>query len=345
MSFTLPPGTRGQLILQALLPMVLACLALSSCAAPRASEKPSTCPEPSAADSPALESSTFTSFDGNRFSYSKWLPLDNGQPSVVVVGLHGISGASTDLSILGKHLQKHSPSAAVYAPDLRGQGNDPVPSRRGDIRDREDWFSDIRTFTRLVHQRHPGARIVWCGESMGSLIALHAVAACPSGRAAPCDALILSSPIAHISDDFPEWKRTALRWGARLFPWWKISLESLSAQDDVRVVRDVVHREQAQTNSYHVPAFTFRLLYTLGNMIESLPAQANRVGLPVLILHGGHDIFSRPEDVKAFSRQFAPTARITRHFYPESYHLLFYDHSHKQVLTDITCWIGSLDKP
>ena len=328
-----------------LLPLALACLVLSSCSAHLSAGKRPPCAAPSSVGAPTLQESAFTSFDGNRFPYSKWLPLDDSPPSVVVVGFHGIAGASTDLSILGKHLQEHDSSVAVYAPDLRGQGNDPVPSRRGDIQDRRDWFSDFRTFTRLVRQQHPKARIVWCGESMGSLIALHAVATSSSNRNPPCDALILSSPIAHIHDDFPQWKRTALRWGARLFPWWKISLESLSAQDDVRVVRDVVHREQAQTNSYHVPAFTFRLLYTLGNMIESLPAQANRVGLPVLILHGGHDIFSRPEDVKAFSRQFAPTARITRHFYPQSYHLLFYDHSHKQVLTDITCWIGSLDKP
>ena len=324
-----------------LLPMALASLVLSSCAARLSTGKLPPCP----VAAPALQNSTFTSFDGNQFPYHKWLPLDDSPPSVIVVGFHGIAGASTDLSVLGKHLQERHSPVAVYAPDLRGQGNDPIPSRRGDIRDQRDWFNDFETFTRLVRQQHPKARIVWCGESMGSLIALHAVATCSSSRNPPCDALILSSPIAHVHDDFPQWKRTALRWGAILFPRWKISLERLSGEDEVRVIRDVVHQDQVQTNSYHVSAFTLRLLYTLGTMIESLPAQASQVKLPVLLLHGGHDIFSHPDDVEAFSKCFPPGARVKRHFYPESYHLLFYDHNREQVLADITRWIGSLNSP
>ena len=112
----------------------------------------------------------------------------------------------------------------------------------------------------------------------------------------------------------------------------------------MRVIRDVVHQDQVQTNSYHVSAFTLRLLYTLGTMIESLPAQATRVELPVLLLHGGHDIFSRPDDVKAFSKRFPPGARVKRHFYPESYHLLFYNHQRGRVLADITRWLRYLNR-
>ena len=130
-----------------------------------------------------------------------------------------------------------------------------------------------------------------------------------------------------------------------LLPRRNISLDRLSGEDEVRVIRDVVHQDQVQTNSYHVSAFTLRLLYTLGTMIESLPAQATQVKLPVLLLHGGHDIFSHPDDVEAFSKCFPPGARVKRHFYPESYHLLFYDHNREQVLADITSWIGSLNSP
>ena len=179
---------------------------------------------------------------------------------------------------------------------------------------------------------------------MSTLITLHGVAGSPVDQP-PCDALILSSPIVRIHDDLPEWKRTALRWGSTLFPRFKISLETLSEEDEVRVIKDVVHQDQAQTNSYHVSAFTLRLLHTLGTMIESLPAQTSRINLPILILHGGHDIFSRPDDIAAFAEQFPPTAKIMRHFYPESYHLLFYDHDRKKVLAAINQWLDSLDSP
>jgi alpha-beta hydrolase superfamily lysophospholipase len=179
---------------------------------------------------------------------------------------------------------------------------------------------------------------------MGALIALHAVATCSSQKQPPCDALILSSPIARIHDDFPQWKRTALRWGARLFPRWKISLETLSGENEVHVIRDVIHQEQVQANPYHVSAFTMRLLSTLGTMIETSTEQATRIELPVLLLHGGHDIFSRPDDVKTFAGRFPPAARVKRHFYPESYHLLFYDHQKERVLADITRWLRSLNR-
>ncbi len=294
---------------------------------------------PAIGPQPALDATTFTSFDGDRFSYQRWVPKRS--PRLVVIGFHGIAGASTDLRILGEYLLDHLPRTAIYAPDLRGQGLDPIATRRGDIRDRHDWYNDAYTFTRLVRARHPGARVVWCGESMGSLIALHAAAAAP-GEALPCDALILSSPIARIQDGFPGWRRTALRLGAFLFPRHRISLESLSGQHEVQVIKGVVHEEQVETNPYHLSAFTLRLLYTLGNMIETLPEGPAQIDLPVLLLHGGHDVFSKPADVAAFQRNFPPDAPVQRAFYPESYHLLFYDHQRENVLTDITRWLRKI---
>jgi alpha-beta hydrolase superfamily lysophospholipase len=318
------------------LPLVGAAIMLvSSCA----SKTPVTAPVPQ----PALHESTYTSFDGDRFPYQKWLPKKDRSPRTVIIGFHGIAGASNDLGNLGEHLQENLPLTAVYAPDMRGQGNDPVAWRKGDIAHRHDWFNDIYTFTRLVRRRHPGATIVWCGESMGSLIALHATAAAQATHdALPCDALILSSPIARVHDDFPAWKRTALRWGASLFPRLRISLETLSGEDEVRVIKNVVHQDQVKTNSYHVSSFTLRLLYTLGTMIETVPEQARQLDLPVLLLHGGHDIFSRPEDVKSFATQFPEKAKVQRTYYPESYHLLFYDHQRETVLRDITRWLRKI---
>ena len=315
--------------------LILGILGVSSCAFKTTSSRVAT---------PELGKSAYTSFDGSRFPYRKWLPSSGQPPTTVVVGFHGIAGASSDWDALGSHLQDCQPAMAVYAPELRGQGNDPVFSRRGDIKDPQNWFNDFRSFTQLLRHRHPEARIIWCGESMSTLIALHGVAASPTAHP-PCDALILSSPIVRIHDDLPQWKRTALRWGSTIFPRFKISLETLSGEDEVRVIRDVVHQEQAQTNSYHVSAFTLRLLNTLGTMIESLPAQADRINLPLLILHGGHDIFSKPDDVVSFAEQFPPTTKIMRHFYPESYHLLFYDNDRQRVLTAISQWLVSLDGP
>ncbi|NIP97408.1 MAG: hypothetical protein GWO24_29825, partial [Akkermansiaceae bacterium] len=136
--------------LKVLLTPVLLCLgagALSSCATKSAV----TAPGPQ----PTLSATTFTSYDGDHFPYQNWVP--DREPTIVVIGFHGIAGASTDLRNLGEYLLEHLPGAAVYAPDLRGQGNDPDVSRRGDIGHPREWFNDAYTFTRLVRARHAGA--------------------------------------------------------------------------------------------------------------------------------------------------------------------------------------------
>ena len=107
----------------------------------------------------------------------------------------------------------------------------------------------------------------------------------------------------------------------------------------MQVIKDVVHQEQVQTNPYHVSAFTLRLLYTLGTMIEDLPAVAARLDLPVLLLHGGRDIFSHPEDVAAFEDAFPARAPVDRRYFPESFHLLLYDHEREKVLRATADWL------
>lgn len=298
---------------------------LSACTTPR-SVPPS---------SPTLAESSYTSFDGDRLPYRKWLP--KGDTTLVVVGFHGIAGASVDMGNLGKHLRQHLPGAAVYAPDLRGQGLDPRVSRRGDIRHREDWILDARTFSRLVRKEHPDARVVWCGESMGSLIALHTTA---GTTPPPCDALILSSPVVRIGEDIPAWRLHLLRLASCLAPKKRISLESISGEDTVQVTRGEVHQDQAATNPWHVPEFSLRLLSTLEHLIRTAPETATQVKMPVLILHGGGDIFSKPADIAEFTKRFPGSAE--RHYYPESYHLLFYDHEREQVLADVTRWLKGL---
>ena len=106
--------------------------------------------------------------DGEAFSYSLWAAdVPPGQaPRAVVVAVHGLSGAALDYEPLGSHLARHG--VATYALELRGQGNDPVPQRRGDLEQIGDWFADLSAFFALVRGLQPGARFYYYGESMGA---------------------------------------------------------------------------------------------------------------------------------------------------------------------------------
>ena len=288
-----------------------------------------------------LDQSHLHTFDGDALPYTKWLPQE--EPELIIIGVHGINGASSDYRPLAKHLLAELPKTAIYGAETRGQGKDPIKERRGHIGNRHDWFKDLTSFTSLIRKKHPKAKIIWCGESMGALITLHTYAEAEE-RQNLCDAMILASPITDIRSDFPQWKISLANFAGFLLPKARVSLESFSDQEKVRVTKDSVHSEQAATNSYHVKKHTLRLLTTLGKMMQSSKQASQKLNIPLLVLHGGKDIFSDPKDIEAFVAQLPKTATGTRKFYPESFHLLFHDHQSDKVIADIAAWLKALPK-
>lgn len=292
-------------------------------------------------DTIRLEKNTLHTFDGDHLPFTIWEPKE--EPELIIIGVHGISGAASDYKQLATQLLSNDHRIVIYAAETRGQGSDPIKERRGHIKKREDWFRDLYSLTKLVRKKHPKAKIVWCGESMGSLIVLHAYAAAQTEAGiSPCDAIILSSPITEIRGNFPRWKITAAHTIATLFPKARISLESLSGEKEVRVTKNVVHQEQANNNTYHIKRHTFRLLSTLGDMIETSSKAGRSVDIPILILHGGKDIFSEAEAVERFTKSLPEQNKVTRKYYPESFHLLFFDHQSDLVIKDIEKWLKTL---
>lgn len=274
------------------------------------------------------------------FGYRRWISKTT-EPDVIVIGIHGFCGASIDYTNLGNHLLLHQPRTGLYAYEVRGQGSDPILQRRGDIGDPRDWYRDLFAFTQLVRERHPDAKIVWYGESMGGLIAAHALRHSPAADQ-PCDALVLSSPVVRFRDDIPAWKIQLLRMAAETFPLARISLEGLSGGHDVQMTQASKHSSQAEKNSYNVTLYTLRLLGTLGRHIESMNECAAALRVPVLVLHGGKDYFTSDADIRGFVAHLAPGLGQTYRNYPNAYHLLMYDTQKEQIFCDVERWLNRL---
>ena len=294
---------------------------------------------------PSLTGKDFTTFDGDRLGYQKWVPKGEAKSSVttVIIGVHGISGYSGDYENLGKHLTNGRADTVLYAAEIRGQGMDPVADHRGDIRKATEWYRDLYTFTGLVHHLYPKAKIVWFGESMGSMIITHAYNQALPGERKP-DALVISSPIVGVKDQLPPWKFAMARAAATLFPKLRVSLETLSDGQKAMVTEDDIHDEQAAKNAWYIRRYTLRLLLTLGNMSDSFDDQATTVDCPVLLLHGGLDIFTPREKVDQLFMSFPSSPGKTKRFYPDSYHLLMYDHHREEIFDDVDRWIQKLKK-
>lgn len=292
---------------------------------------------------PHLAQKHYVSFDCDQFGYRKWVPASAAKkdPAIVIVGVHGISGYSGDYENLGKHLLKHRQDVALYAAETRGQGMDAKHSRRGDVRRQAEWCRDLYTFTHLIRRTHPESKIIWFGESMGSLIVMHAYGIQAPGEQQP-DAMIISSPIIEVESELPAWKLTAARIAALFFPKVRISLESLSDGRPAVVTRDDIHEQQAAKNPWHIRRFTLRLLITLGDMAQAMDLRARQVSCPILVMHGGKDLFTQSNKVDDFYRHLPEATPKTHKYYPDSHHLLMYDHEREKIFADITKWLDGL---
>ena len=273
------------------------------------------------------------------FGYRKWLAPET-EPDICIICLHGFCGASIDYENLGHHMMRNQPTTAVYAYEIRGQGNDPLRARRGDIDDPSLWYRDLETFTDKVRKEHPHAKIIWFGESMGSLIIAHTWQRHLQDQRPPCDGIIFSSPVVKVRSEFPRWKLALLESAAVPFPGARLSVETLAAGQQVPMTHDTFHSQQAETNSWNIDRHTLRLLATIGRMVDDMESLAPTFRVPVLVMHGGRDFFTSPQDVSEFCNLIPSTTPMHRAYFPDSYHLLMYDTQKERVFREVEHWLA-----
>jgi acylglycerol lipase len=286
----------------------------------------------------AVEHSLQNGEAGETFGYRTW-KRDHLKQDVVIIGIHGFSGASNDYANLGNYLVKRQTNTAVYAYELRGQGSDPIQERRGDIGHPSQWYTDLNAFTQLVRKRHPKAKIIWYGESMGGLIATHSLHSAPAGNP-PCDALILSSPIVRFRDDIELWKIALIQVAATTAPLARIPIDAFTGQEDIQVTQTTFYKEQSKTNSYNIEKHTLRFLGTLAKLIDGMNTCATKIEIPILVLHGEKDFLNTDSDVRGFVARIPESTDSTYHNYPGAYHLLMYDEKKEKIFRDVGKWVN-----
>lgn len=292
---------------------------------------------PSQNSRPRLGDTNWTSFDGKKMPIQKWLPPAGVRMRGVVIAVHGLSGAASDFWFLGASLPTRG--YAVYACELRGQGNDPVVDERGDIRSAGLWLDDLETFHELARRQHPGTPIFWYGESLGSLICLHTAANRLPDRRAP-DGIILASPVAGLRMTVSHFRRWLLQTTASLAPKTRFTLGDLAGIDESKfqVTSTTTHGMQMQTTPHHVSSFTVRLLAEVGRLLDHNNQAAGKLRMPVLFLASPNDILSSPDQIQSLFAQIgSPRKKLL--WYKRSHHLLLHDVQRSEVSNDLLRWI------
>jgi acylglycerol lipase len=305
-----------------------ACMALCSCAT-AISKKPV---------KPTLGKDTWQSYDGKVMPWSDKPAQGRRQPKAVVITVHGLSGAAMDFWMLEDEWPRRG--MAVCGMQLRGQGNDPVKRDRGNISSAQVWQKDLVTFHQLVRERYPGVPVFWYSESLGTLIALHAITShMPDSREWP-EGIIMSSPAAGLRLRPKGLRATMLYTAIATLPFFRVNLEKLGGVNDkdIRVTHDTTHGAQMAITSHYVSHFSLRLLGEIDTMMRTVPEAAPRVKVPVLMLASPNDVIASDEQIRMLFEILGSHDK-TIHWYLESYHLLLHDKQRQQVLKDATEWV------
>lgn len=270
--------------------------------------------------------------DGSRFPCHVWMPPSR-PPAGVVIGVHGLGGATSDFRALGEALA--AKGIAFHAYELRGQGNDPDKTHIGDIPSAHRWIDDLRSFDALVRGLHPGLPVIWLGESLGSLIICNTVTSQPP-EGAPA-ALVLVSPVPGFDRRVGLVQRQLLGLAALTRPARRVPLAEWARRDPSKwqVTGQTDHLGQMAQTPWAVDSFTLRFYHQLAIMIGRMKPQARSITQPVLVLNAGKDVFALAPLVEKFTGLLR---KGEQRFYPESHHLLFYDHDRERVVRDITSW-------
>lgn len=282
----------------------------------------------------------WTAPDGETFSYSLWnAELSAGEkPRAIVVAVHGLSGAALDYEPLGRHLARHG--VATVAPELRGQGNDPVPARRGDLESLENWYADLHAFFAMVRTRYSDTPIYYYGESMGAALLTRFLA-----QADQIDfpvGLVLASPVVELPAKPSWWQERVFRFFLWLRPTHRIDVSQYTRRNKDNpahwVTRDEAHRRWFETASHKVECFTVRFFKCLRELIEGCFAAAPRITVPLLLIYAANDVYIKPPRVEAFFDRLGSHDK-ERRLFPDSYHLLLHDYDQAEALDQIETWL------
>lgn len=272
---------------------------------------------------PDISNNYFKAHDHHRLYYECVRPKS---PKAVLVLVHG----------LGEHLGRYSNPVrefgkdhTVYLYDHRGHGrSDGV---RTHVDSFDQFIADLREFIEIVAKRHKGMPLFLIGHSMGGQIVIGFAAKYPS---IPITGLITSSANVRIALKVNKLKRFLGKNISKILPKLRLNNEI----DPQWICRDSevvsAYKKDPLVSKGLSAKLACEVLAHQAHILEL----AEKIKIPVLMLHAGDDRICDPRGTVAFYERLA-TADKTYKIYPGMYHEIFNEVGKEEVFTDMRRWM------
>ena len=277
---------------------------------------------------PQLINKGFLTSDGEILAVKSWAPK-GGNAKAIIVALHGFNDYSNFFKAPGVFLAKHG--ILSYAFDQRGFGASNHP---GVWSGTKIMVDDLKTFARLIKQRHKEIPLYLLGESMGGALIMVATTENP---ALQIDGVILSAPAVWSRNTMPWYQRLALWIGARIMPSVTMTGEGLNIKpsDNLEMLL-ALGLDPLVIKKTRVDA-----IYGLTNLMDTALERTIQFFEPALILYGEKDEVI-PLKPTRLMLEMLPRMGGQHHrlaLYKDGYHMLLRDLNAKDPLRDIDAWI------
>lgn len=263
------------------------------------------------------------STDGFELAFSEWRAPG---PGPVIVALHGMNDYGRFIDSAAKYWQ--SRGITTYAYDQRGfgrtEGNGRWPGH-------DVMAADVATFVQLVRARHPGARVLLLGESMGGAVATLAAARGGTGVA---DGLILVSPAYWGWSNLDFAKRAGLWTMMQLAPGARLTGRGLN----VRPSDNMEMLKALGQDPFVIKATRVDATYGLVDLMDAAWLEAPKVAIPTLVLCADGDEIVPSGPIRQAAARMQGPIRIV--CYPDGHHMLLRDLEAERTWAEIAAFVG-----
>ena len=266
----------------------------------------------------------FTGADEKNIYYQYWQP--ENEPKAVLLLVHGIGEHSGRyMNVVNRFIPNNY---AVYGFDHIGHGKS--EGLRVYIEKFENFTDTIKIYYDMIREWHKDIPIILIGHSMGGLISA-----------------------VYLIDHQEDFKGAVLSGASAIVPAnissatifiGKILANLLPKVGIVELELDGVCRDPAVIDAYlndplvYTGKTTARLAAELLSAMQRLKNEANKITLPIQILHGAADILVDPQGSQ-FLYDWISSSDKTIKFYDGLYHEIFNEPEKDQVLDDVSNWI------